>query len=82
MKVSLQNTIVGLAELLEVIQSNSLLLNAQISLANSERNFILSQFNLKSVGLLNSEYQKLTKYLYLGKQIILANENKMCTFIL
>ena len=45
---------------LEVIQSNSLLLNAQISLANSERNFILSQFNLlKSVGLLNSEYQKI-----------------------
>tara|TARA_B100001741_G_scaffold150019_1_gene123833 strand:+ start:636 stop:1931 length:1296 start_codon:yes stop_codon:yes gene_type:complete len=42
---------------LEVIQSNSLLLNAQISLANSERNFILSQFNLlKSVGFLNSEY--------------------------
>ena len=44
----------------EVIQSNSLLLNAQISLANSERNFILSQFNLlKSVGLLNSEYLKI-----------------------
>jgi outer membrane protein len=45
---------------LEVIQSNSLLLNAQISLADSERNYILSQFNLlKSVGLLNSEYLKL-----------------------
>ena len=45
---------------LEVIQSNSLLLNAQISLANSERNFILSQFNLlKSIGLLNSDYLKL-----------------------
>ncbi len=44
----------------EVIQSNSLLLNAQISLANSERNFILSQFNLlKSIGLLNSDYLKL-----------------------
>tara|TARA_Y200000002_G_scaffold56588_1_gene41921 strand:- start:51 stop:1346 length:1296 start_codon:yes stop_codon:yes gene_type:complete len=44
---------------LEVIQSNSLLLNAQISLADSERNYILSQFNLlKSVGLLNSEYLK------------------------
>ena len=42
---------------LEVIQSNSLLLNAQISLANSERNFILSQFNLlKSIGLLNSDH--------------------------
>ena len=45
---------------LEVIQSNSLLLNAQISLADSERNFILSQFNLlKSIGLLNSEYLKI-----------------------
>ena len=45
---------------LEVIQSNSLLLNAQISLANSERNFILSQFNLlKSIGLLHSEYLKI-----------------------
>ena len=42
---------------LEVIQSNSFLLNAQISLANSERNYLLSQFNLlKSVGLLNSAY--------------------------
>jgi outer membrane protein len=45
---------------LEVIQSNSLLLNAQISLADSERNYILSQFNLlKSIGLLNSEYLKI-----------------------
>jgi len=45
---------------LEVIQSNSLLLNAQISLANSERNYILSQFNLlKSVGLLNSVHLKI-----------------------
>ena len=45
---------------LEVIQSNSLLLNAQISLADSERNYILSQFNLlKSVGLLNSSYLKI-----------------------
>ena len=42
---------------LEVIQSNSLLLNAQISLADSEKNYILSQFNLlKSIGLLNSNY--------------------------
>ena len=42
---------------LEVIQSNSFLLNAQISLANSQRNFLLSQFNLlKTVGLLNSDY--------------------------
>ena len=45
---------------LEVIQSNSLLLNAQISLADFERNYILSQLNLlKSVGLLNSEYLKI-----------------------
>ena len=45
---------------LEVIQSNSLLLNAQILLADSERNYILSQFNLlKSIGLLNSEYLKI-----------------------
>ena len=45
---------------LEVIQSNSLLLNAQISLANSEKDYILSQFNLlKSIGLLNSEYLKI-----------------------
>ena len=46
---------------LEVIQSNSLLLDAQISLADSERNFILSQFNLlKSIGLLNSKYLKIS----------------------
>ena len=45
---------------LEVIQSNSLLLNAQISLADSERNYILSQFNLlKSLGLLKSDYLKI-----------------------
>ena len=45
---------------LEVIQSNLFLLNAQISLANSERNYLLSQFNvLKSVGLLNSDYLKI-----------------------
>ena len=45
---------------LEVIQSNSLLLNAQISLAESEKSYILSQFNLlKSIGLLNSEYLKI-----------------------
>jgi len=45
---------------LEVIQSNSALLTAQISLADSQKNYILSQFNLlKSVGLLNSEYLKL-----------------------
>ena len=45
---------------LEIIQSNSLLLNAQISLAESERNFILSKFNLlKSIGLLSSDYLKI-----------------------
>ena len=45
---------------LEVIQSNSLLLNAQISLADSEKNYILSQFNLlQSIGLLNSDYLKI-----------------------
>ena len=45
---------------LEVIQSNSFLLNAQISLANSERNYLLSQFNLlKSIGLLYSDYLKI-----------------------
>ncbi len=45
---------------LEVIQSNSFLLNAQISFANSERNYLLSQFNLlKSIGLLNSDYLKI-----------------------
>ena len=45
---------------LEVIQSNSLLLNAQISLVESEKNYILSQFNLlKSIGLLNSVYLKI-----------------------
>ena len=42
---------------LDVIQSNALLLNAQISLADSERNYILSQFNLlKSIGLLDNNY--------------------------
>ena len=45
---------------LDVIQSNSLLLNAQTSLVDSERNYILSQFNLlKSVGLLTSDYLKI-----------------------
>ena len=50
----------GKRSTLDVIQSNSLLLNAQISLANSERNYLLSQFNLlKSIGLLHSDYLKL-----------------------
>ena len=45
---------------LDVIQSNSLLLSALITRAESERNFILSQFNLlKSIGLLNSSYLKI-----------------------
>ena len=45
---------------LDVIQSNSLLLSAQISLASSERNYLLAQYNLlKVVGLLNSKYLKL-----------------------
>ena len=45
---------------LDVIQSNTLLLNAKVSLSNSERNYLLAQYNLlKSVGLLNSTYLKL-----------------------
>jgi outer membrane protein len=45
---------------LDVIQSNSILLNSRIALANSERNYLLSQFNiLKSIGLLNSSHLKL-----------------------
>jgi len=44
----------------DVIQSNSILLNARIALANSERNYLLAQFNvLKSIGLLNSSHLKL-----------------------
>jgi outer membrane protein len=45
---------------LDVIQSNSILLNSRIALANSERNYLLAQFNvLKSIGLLNSSHLKL-----------------------
>ena len=45
---------------LDVIQSNGLLLSAQISLASSERNYLMAQYNLlKAVGLLNSQYLKL-----------------------
>ena len=45
---------------LDVIQSNSLLLSAQISLASSEKNYLMAQYNLlKAVGLLNSKYLKL-----------------------
>jgi len=50
----------GSRSTLDVIQSNALLLNAQISLANSERNYLLAQYNLlKSVGLLTSSYLNL-----------------------
>ena len=42
---------------LDVIQSNTLLLDSKISLANSERNYLLSQFQLlQSIGLLTTEY--------------------------
>ena len=42
---------------LDVIQSNSILLNSQISLANSEREFLLSKFKLlQSVGILSADY--------------------------
>ena len=45
---------------LDVIQSNSILLSSKISLADSERSYLLSQFRLlQSVGLLNSNYLKL-----------------------
>ena len=45
---------------LDVIQSNTLLLNAEVSLANSERNYLLSQYDLlRSIGLLNSDYLKI-----------------------
>jgi outer membrane protein len=45
---------------LDVIQSNSILLNSKISLADSERNYLLSQFRfLQSVGLLKNNYLNL-----------------------
>ena len=45
---------------LDVIQSNSILLTSKISLAESERNYLLSQFKLlQSVGLLKNQYLKL-----------------------
>ncbi len=45
---------------LDLIQSNTLLLNSKISLANSERDYLLARFNLlKSIGLLNSGYLKI-----------------------
>ena len=45
---------------LDLIQSNTILLDSKISLANSERNYLLAQFNLlKSLGLLSSNYLKI-----------------------
>jgi outer membrane protein len=45
---------------LDVIQSNSILLNSRIALANSKRNYLLAQFNvLKSIGQLNSHHLKI-----------------------
>ena len=42
---------------LDVIQSNTLLLDSKTSFANSERNYLLSQFKLlQSIGLLTTEY--------------------------
>ena len=42
---------------LDVLQSNSILLNSKVSLASSERDYLLSQFKLlKSVGILNARY--------------------------
>ena len=45
---------------LDVIQSNSILLSSKINLADSERNYLLSQFRLlQSVGLLSSNNLKI-----------------------
>ena len=42
---------------LDVIQSNSILLDAKINLANSKRDFLLSQFRLlSSIGRLTGSY--------------------------
>ena len=47
---------------LDLIQSNTILLTSRINLANSERNFFLSELELlKSVGLLNAKYLKIVK---------------------
>ena len=51
---------IGGRSTLDVIQSNSILLNSKISLADSERNYLLSQFKfLQSVGLLKNNYLNL-----------------------
>ncbi|MDC1138566.1 TolC family outer membrane protein [Candidatus Pelagibacter sp.] len=45
---------------LDVIQSNSILLSSKIAFADSERNYLLSQFKLlQSIGLLNNNYLKI-----------------------
>ncbi len=45
---------------LDVIQSNSILLDSRITLANTERNYLLAQFKLlKAIGLLNSNHLKI-----------------------
>ena len=45
---------------LDVIQSNTLLLSSKISMAESERNYLLSQFKLlQAVGNLSNDYLKL-----------------------
>ena len=45
---------------LDVIQSNAFLLDSKISLANSERNYLLAQFKLlQSIGLLHSSHLKI-----------------------
>ena len=50
----------GSRNTLDVIQSNALLLSAQISLSSSEKNYLMAQYNLlKAVGLLNSKYLNL-----------------------
>ena len=47
---------------LEVIQSHTILLNSRINLANAERNFLISQFNLLStVGRLTAKQLNLKK---------------------
>ena len=47
----------GSRSTLDFIQSTTILLDARISLADSERDFVLAQYNLlKSIGLLNSDY--------------------------
>ena len=51
------NFLQNLRSTLDVLQSNSILLDAKVSLAKSERDYLLSQFQLlKSVGLLNARY--------------------------